>query len=74
MGILCIAMFHMFFCVYYTCAIFHCFSSLSCVNLEKHDVENGYSERVLRRAYSTSAPATTNCLLGNFEVPMQKFR
>jgi len=73
MGIVYIAMFHMFY-ICLLCAIFHCFSSLSCVNLEKHDVENGYSERVLRRAYSTSAPATTNCLLGNFEVSMQKFR
>ena len=38
------------------------------MNLDKHDVENGH---MVRRTYSTSAPATTNCLLGNFEVQMQ---
>jgi len=48
-----------------------CSSSLSCVNLDKHDVENGSVDHTIRRTYSTSAPATTNCLLGNFEVWMQ---
>jgi len=43
-------------------------SSLSCVNLDKQDAENGSSDHMVRRTYSTSAPATTNCLLGNFEV------
>jgi len=41
------------------------------VNLDKHDVENGSLDHMVRRTYSTSAPATTNCLLGNFEVRMQ---
>ena len=41
-------------------------SSLSCVNLVKQD--NTSPDGGLRRTYSTSAPASTNCLLGNFEV------
>ena len=41
------------------------------MNLDKHDVENGSLDPMARRMYSTSAPATTNCLLGNFEVKMQ---
>jgi len=60
-------------CSSFTCLLFvgvTCYSSLSCVNLDKQDVENGSSDHVVRRTYSTSAPATTNCLLGNFEVQM----
>jgi len=41
------------------------------VNLDKHD-ENGSVDHPVRRTYSTSAPATTNCLLGNFEVQTQQ--
>jgi hypothetical protein len=45
-------------------------NSISCVSLDKHSIENGSSEHAVRRMYSTSAPAATNCLLGNFEESM----
>ena len=49
-------------------------SSLSCVNLEEFkpsatEEEDDVSTRSRKqRMYSTSAPASTNSLLGNFEV------
>ncbi len=51
------------------------YSSLSCVNLDgrnKNEEETG--ENRDGRFYSTSAPASTNCLLGNFEVSRSRFR
>ena len=48
-------------------------SSLSCVNLEKpsspaNEASKESSQQEGGRFYSTSAPASTNSLLGNFEV------
>ena len=42
-------------------------SSISCVSLDKQNSgEEGESDK--EKCYSTSAPASTNCLLVNFEV------
>jgi len=43
-------------------------NSLSCINLDKQNSDGGsFDSSREGRTYSTSAPASTNCLLGNFE-------
>lgn len=45
-------------------------SSVSCMSLcnNNNNTDENYNKRN-NKLYSTSAPASTNCLLGNFEVP-----
>lgn len=44
------------------------FSSLSCFDLDSQNDDETHLGRKVHQSYSTSAPASTNCLLGSFEV------